>query len=190
MSLCTATSARHRQPARRPPLHVATIEGEIPMNLAVLLRRQLHSPLFALTVFVLVAAVVAVNATAFGAIHALRWKALPYADGDQLVELRGNMQKFGLMGGLNWYLLGRVAGDHAHQRDLHAVVDDAVAIAVTHDRPRGDEHCDDPRTTRELLHLRPHSSSTVSPSCVVSESFLANVLRPMPSLRAASLWLP
>lgn len=84
------------------------------MNLAVLLRRQLHSPLFALTVFVLVAAVVAVNATAFGAIHALRWKALPYADGDQLVELRGNMQKFGLMGGLNWYLLGRVAGDHAH----------------------------------------------------------------------------
>ncbi|HET6546628.1 MAG TPA: ABC transporter permease [Rhodanobacteraceae bacterium] len=84
------------------------------MNPTTLLRRQFRTPLFALAVMLLVAAVVAINATAFGAIHALRWKALPYADADQLVELRGNMQKFGLMGGLNWYLLGRVAGDRAH----------------------------------------------------------------------------
>jgi predicted permease len=84
------------------------------MNPVHLVRRQLRTPAFALTVMLLVAAVVAINATAFGAIHALRWKALPYADGDALVELRGNMQKFGLMGGLNWYLFGRVVDDHAH----------------------------------------------------------------------------
>ena len=58
------------------------------MNLANLLRRHLRSPAFALTVFVLVAAVTAINATVFGAIDALRWKALPYAADDSLVWLQ------------------------------------------------------------------------------------------------------
>lgn len=58
------------------------------MNLTHLLRRPLRSPAFALTVFVLVAAVTAINATAFGAIDALRWKSLPYAADDSLVWLK------------------------------------------------------------------------------------------------------
>ena len=56
-----------------------------------LLRRQLRTPLFALIVTVLVAAVVAFNASAFSAIHALRWKALPYVDGERLVELQARL---------------------------------------------------------------------------------------------------
>ena len=50
------------------------------MNIASALRHQARAPWFALIVFVLTAAVVAVNATAFGAIHILRWRAMPYQD--------------------------------------------------------------------------------------------------------------
>jgi putative ABC transport system permease protein len=83
-------------------------------DLLPILRRQLKSPLFALAVMLLVAAVVAVNATAFSAIHALRWKALPYADAEQLVELRANLEKFGFVVGLAERLRGHVAEDRAH----------------------------------------------------------------------------
>lgn len=84
------------------------------MNLTTLLRRQTQSPLFALTVVLLVAAVVAVNASAFGAIHALRWKALPYAHGDELVDLRANLVKFGFTVGLTERLREAVLADDAH----------------------------------------------------------------------------
>lgn len=77
-------------------------------------RKHLHSPWFALTVCVLVAAVVAINASAFSAIHALRWKALPYADGDQLVELQAKLVKFGFDTGLTETLRQRVLADSAH----------------------------------------------------------------------------
>ena len=56
---------------------------------AGMVRRSVRAPSFALTVLLLVGAVVAVNATAFAALHALRWKALPYPQAGQLVELKG-----------------------------------------------------------------------------------------------------
>lgn len=70
-----------------------------------------RAPLLAATVVVLVAAVVAVNATAFSAIHALRWKALPYAQSDRLVDLRANMVGFGVIVGLSERLREQVDAD-------------------------------------------------------------------------------
>lgn len=78
------------------------------------LRKHLHSPGFALTVCVLVAAVVAFNASAFSAIHALRWKALPYADGDRLVELQARLVNYGFDVGLTENLRQAVIADGAH----------------------------------------------------------------------------
>ncbi len=73
-----------------------------------------RAPMFALIVIVLVASVVAINASTFSAIHALRWKALPYADGDALLEMRGDMRNFGFIGGLNARMREALAADHAH----------------------------------------------------------------------------
>lgn len=99
------------------------------MDTTTLLRRQFRAPLFAFTVFVLVAAAVAVNATAFGAIHALRWKALPYADADHLVDLQANLQKFGFTVGLTERLRQDVIVDRAH-----------FAAALGFIGARGEEH--------------------------------------------------
>jgi hypothetical protein len=79
-----------------------------------LLRRQLRTPLFALIVTVLVAAVVAFNASAFSAIHALRWKALPYVDGERLVELQARLVNYGFDVGLTENLRQAVIADTAH----------------------------------------------------------------------------
>lgn len=81
------------------------------MFLPAALRRWLRAPGFALTVVVLVAATVAVNATAFSAIHALRWKALPYPQGEQLVEPQADMRGFGFAVGLSESLRAQVAAD-------------------------------------------------------------------------------
>lgn len=70
-----------------------------------------RAPLLAATVVVLVASIVAVNATAFSAVHALRWKALPYAGSDRLVDLRANMSGFGITVGLTERLREQVAAD-------------------------------------------------------------------------------
>lgn len=83
-------------------------------GLIPILRRHAASPSFALTVALLVAAVVAVNAGAFGAIHALRWKALPYAHGEQLVDLRVHLVQFGFEVGLTEPLRQAVLADDAH----------------------------------------------------------------------------
>jgi putative ABC transport system permease protein len=71
------------------------------MNLAASLRRTLRRPGFGLTVAALLAAVVAVNAIAFSALWALERKALPWADSDELVQLRTNLVNFGFMVGLS-----------------------------------------------------------------------------------------
>jgi len=84
------------------------------MTVLPLLRRQFRSPGFALTALVLVAAAVLVNASAFNALHALRWKALPYADGDALVDLRANLRSFGFDVGLTEHLRGELAADRTH----------------------------------------------------------------------------
>ncbi len=73
-----------------------------------------RAPMFVLVVIVLVASVVAINASTFTAIHALRWKAMPYADGDALIEMRGDMQKFGFIAGLNWQIRDALQADHTH----------------------------------------------------------------------------
>ncbi len=86
----------------------------MPFRLPQPLRRSFRSPLFAAMVAVLVAIVVAVNATAFTAIHALRWKALPYADGEALVELRADLVKFGFEVGLTERLREHLAEDTPH----------------------------------------------------------------------------
>ena len=70
-------------------------------NLASILRRQMKAPLFALTVLVLIGAAVMINTTAFTALYAVVWKALPYKQPDRLVDLRENLQKFGLVNGLD-----------------------------------------------------------------------------------------
>lgn len=82
--------------------------------IATILRRQLRNPMFAFIVTLLVAAVVAFNASAFSAIHALRWKALPYADGDRLVELQARLVNYGFDVGLTENLRQAVIADGAH----------------------------------------------------------------------------
>ena len=84
------------------------------MNFTSMLRRQMRTPFFTLTVIVLIAFVVAINAAAFGAIHALRWKALPYADADNLVDLQAELPKFGFTLGLTEKLRGDIVADTAH----------------------------------------------------------------------------
>lgn len=79
-----------------------------------LLRSFQRAPMFAMIVIVLVASVVAINASTFSAIHALRWKALPYADGDALLEMRGDMRNFGFIAGLNARIRDALEADHAH----------------------------------------------------------------------------
>src|SRR5690606_10424985 len=79
-----------------------------------LLRSFQRAPMFALVVIVLVASVVAINASTFSAIHALRWKALPYADGDALLEMRGDMRNFGFIAGLNARIRDALAADRVH----------------------------------------------------------------------------
>src|SRR5690606_24995873 len=79
-----------------------------------LLRSFQRAPMFALVVIILVASVVAVNASTFSAVHALRWKALPYADGDALLEMRGDMRKFGFIAGLNAGIRDALDADRTH----------------------------------------------------------------------------
>ena len=90
-----------------------------------------RAPLFAVTIVFLVATVVVVNATAFSAIHALRWKALPYADAEQLVDLRANLQNFGFVVGLAEHVRRDLAADHEH-------FDGALGF-IARSRPRPDE---------------------------------------------------
>lgn len=70
------------------------------MSLRQSLRRSARAPGFALSVILLVAGVVAVNATLFSAIHALQWRALPYADGERIVHAGAMLQKLGFSIGL------------------------------------------------------------------------------------------
>ena len=84
------------------------------MNIRALSRSFQRAPMFALVVIVLVASVVAINASTFSAIHALRWKALPYADGNALLEMRGDMQKFGFIAGLNARIREELSADFEH----------------------------------------------------------------------------
>lgn len=76
-----------------------------------MLRRWFRTPGFTLAVVVLVAATVAVNATAFSAIHALRWKALPYPEGERLVVPQADLRGFGFAVGLTESLRTRLAAD-------------------------------------------------------------------------------
>lgn len=93
------------------------------MNLAELLRRHLRSPAFALIVFVLVAAVTAINATVFGAIDTLRWKSLPYAADDSLVWLKLKLTKIDNESNLSEIYRRELARDTATFRGVAGFVD-------------------------------------------------------------------
>jgi hypothetical protein len=49
---------------------------------------------------------------AFSAIHALRWKALPYVDGERLVELQARLVNYGFDVGLTENLRQAVIADN------------------------------------------------------------------------------
>ena len=70
------------------------------MDLIPILRRHARAPTFALIGLLLVCAVVAINATAFGAMYAARWKALTYTDSERLIELGTDLSKVGFRLGL------------------------------------------------------------------------------------------
>lgn len=93
------------------------------MSLIQLLRRCLRSPAFALTVFVLVAAVTAINATVFDAIHTLRWKSLPYAADDSLVWLKLKLTKIDNESNLSELYRRELARDTATFRGVAGFVD-------------------------------------------------------------------
>ncbi|MBN8727568.1 MAG: ABC transporter permease [Xanthomonadales bacterium] len=93
------------------------------MNIANMLRRHLHSPVFALVVFVLVAAVTAINATVFDAIDTLRWKSLPYAADDSLVWLQLKLTKIDNESSLSELYRGELARDGATFRGVAGFVD-------------------------------------------------------------------
>jgi putative ABC transport system permease protein len=59
------------------------------------IKRLRRAPGYALLVVALVAAALAINATAFAALYALLWKPLPYADAEQLVAIRARLENFG-----------------------------------------------------------------------------------------------
>lgn len=71
------------------------------MSVRQMIGRSLRAPGFAVTVLLLTAAVVLVNATVFAAVWAIHYKALPYRDGDRLVELRADLSSFGFKVGLS-----------------------------------------------------------------------------------------
>ena len=64
-------------------------------------RNLLRSPLYALTVILSVALVVAVNASAFASLWALGWQALPYRDADRLVQTRIDLRQIDFQVGLS-----------------------------------------------------------------------------------------
>ncbi|MCI1709596.1 MAG: ABC transporter permease [Chiayiivirga sp.] len=84
------------------------------MTVLQTLRQSFRAPGFAVAVILLVAGVVAVNATMFSALHALRWRALPYADGDRIVRVGADLQKLGFSIGLS----ERFRAQLAQQTDL------------------------------------------------------------------------
>ncbi len=72
--------------------------------------RAWRAPGFALAVILLTAVVVAVNATVFAAVWAIQYKALPYHEGDRLVELRVDLRNFGFRVGLSPSLQAQLTG--------------------------------------------------------------------------------
>lgn len=71
------------------------------MAIRQVLRRFRRAPGFMLVVLLLVAGAVAVNATAFGALWSLGYKAMPYRDGGRLLELRVDLTDIDFQVGLS-----------------------------------------------------------------------------------------
>jgi len=105
------------------------------MNLIETLRRHLRSPAFALTVFVLVAAVTAINATVFGAIDMLRWKSLPYAADDSLVTLQLKLTRIDNESNLSELYRKELSRDTATFRGVAGYVDQNRTRSDDNGRP-------------------------------------------------------
>lgn len=105
--------------------------SDMPFTMALrAVRRSVRAPSFALTVLLLVGAVVAVNATAFAALHALRWKALPYPQAGQLVELKADLPKLGFRMNLADRFRERIAADAALVSSALGFLETPLAVAA------------------------------------------------------------
>lgn len=80
-------------------------------SLRTAVRRLLRAPGYALTIAALVAAVIALNASVFAALAAMRFKPLPYSEPDRLLALRADLPNFGFVMGLSEPLLERLQAD-------------------------------------------------------------------------------
>lgn len=116
--------------------------GSLRAQLLPAIRRLARAPGFLLTVALLVAAVIALNATVFAAVHAMRWKSLPFAQADELVALRADLKGFGYVLGLSPYLYERVrdelpavavGGYGESERRLFDDGNEVTAVPVTAD---------------------------------------------------------
>ncbi|WP_300621076.1 FtsX-like permease family protein [Dokdonella sp.] len=105
------------------------------MSLLQSLRRHLRSPAFALTVFALVGAVTAINATVFGAIDMLRWKSLPYAADDSLVTLQLKLTKIDNESNLSERYRKELARDTATFRGVAGFVSSTRSRSDDEGRP-------------------------------------------------------
>jgi len=105
------------------------------MNFIDMLRRHLRSPAFALTVFLLVAAVTAINATVFGAIDMLRWKSLPYAADDSLATLELKLSKIDSESNLSELWRAELARDAATFRGVAGFVPSTRTRSDSEGRP-------------------------------------------------------
>ncbi len=105
------------------------------MNLLQGFRRHTRSPGFALTMFVLVAAVTAINATVFGAIDTLRWRSLPYAADDSLVRLQLKLTRIDNESGLSELYREELARDTRTFRGVAGFVDTNRTHSDSEGRP-------------------------------------------------------
>lgn len=111
------------------------------------LRRCARSPGFSLAVLTLVALAVFVNTTAFATLWTLRWKALPFPEGDRLVVPQADLAAFGVVTGLTGPLRDALRARPA--------VFDAIA-GYTNPRPQRDPRTrSDWRIARATADLLP-----------------------------------
>ncbi len=78
-----------------------------------MIRAFSRAPGFALSALLLVTIAVLANATAFSALYTVLWKPLPYAHGEQMVELRMDLRDIGIQVGLSGALYRLLREDTA-----------------------------------------------------------------------------
>ncbi len=105
------------------------------MNVRSLFRSFHRAPMFAFVVIVLVASVVAINATTLGAINTLRWKALPYAADDSLVWLQLKLTTIDNVSNLSEKWRAELALDKATFRGVAGFIDSGRTRSDSNGQP-------------------------------------------------------